>query len=107
ETLYQKGRFPAWTYDVDDDTYYGFPSIDGAGVKIGRHSGGHPVNSTDSLDAFGTYPEDMGDVARLSRSEEHTSELQSRFELVCRLLLEKQTDQPLQPRRHGRAAAAA
>src|SRR5207249_10389607 len=27
--------------------------------------------------------------ARSSRSEEHTSELQSRFELVCRLLLEK------------------
>src|SRR5699024_12315276 len=27
--------------------------------------------------------------ARLSRSEEHTSELQSRFDLVCRLLLEK------------------
>src|SRR5699024_11614911 len=27
-----------------------------------------------------------------SRSEEHTSELQSRFELVCRLLLEKTND---------------
>src|SRR5699024_12866678 len=27
--------------------------------------------------------------ANISRSEEHTSELQSRFELVCRLLLEK------------------
>src|SRR2546429_2629018 len=27
--------------------------------------------------------------ARLSRSEEHTSELQSRLHLVCRLLLEK------------------
>src|SRR5699024_11344166 len=27
--------------------------------------------------------------AALTRSEEHTSELQSRFELVCRLLLEK------------------
>src|SRR5699024_12180883 len=26
---------------------------------------------------------------RLFRSEEHTSELQSRFDLVCRLLLEK------------------
>src|SRR5207249_12014070 len=26
------------------------------------------------------------------RSEEHTSELQSRFDLVCRLLLEKKTD---------------
>src|SRR5699024_11490713 len=27
----------------------------------------------------------------LTRSEEHTSELQSRFDLVCRLLLEKKT----------------
>src|SRR5699024_11640607 len=27
--------------------------------------------------------------ATLTRSEEHTSELQSRFDLVCRLLLEK------------------
>ena len=26
------------------------------------------------------------------RSEEHTSELQSRFDLVCRLLLEKKND---------------
>src|SRR2546429_3729630 len=30
-----------------------------------------------------------GAVARLARSEEHTSELQSRLHLVCRLLLEK------------------
>src|SRR5207249_8635312 len=28
----------------------------------------------------------------LSRSEEHTSELQSRFDLVCRLLLEKKNE---------------
>src|SRR5207249_5570617 len=28
------------------------------------------------------------------RSEEHTSELQSRFDLVCRLLLEKKKTQP-------------
>src|SRR5699024_11990829 len=30
---------------------------------------------------------------RLLRSEEHTSELQSRFDLVCRLLLEKKKQQ--------------
>src|SRR2546429_5003549 len=30
---------------------------------------------------------------RLTRSEEHTSELQSRLHLVCRLLLEKQRDE--------------
>src|SRR5699024_12116418 len=29
-----------------------------------------------------------------SRSEEHTSELQSRFDLVCRLLLEKKNTTP-------------
>src|SRR6266513_5434917 len=30
-----------------------------------------------------------GPWSRASRSEEHTSELQSRFDIVCRLLLEK------------------
>src|SRR5207249_9690327 len=40
-----------------------------------------------------TMPREMGfDYSGMSfqeRSEEHTSELQSRFDLVCRLLLEK------------------
>src|SRR5699024_7631118 len=31
-------------------------------------------------------------ISRLARSEEHTSELQSRFDLVCRLLLEKKNN---------------
>src|SRR5260221_6951982 len=31
----------------------------------------------------------LGEVERLKRSEEHTSELQSHSDLVCRLLLEK------------------
>src|SRR5207249_11002072 len=35
-----------------------------------------------------THPEDA-DLTSFLRSEEHTSELQSRFDLVCRLLLEK------------------
>src|SRR2546428_9974449 len=33
------------------------------------------------------------------RSEEHTSELQSRSDLVCRLLLEKKNNLPTHPRR--------
>src|SRR5206468_11477565 len=38
-------------------------------------------------------PPDFPPVAKLAvRSEEHTSELQSRSDLVCRLLLEKKTD---------------
>src|SRR5699024_11514382 len=40
------------------------------------------------------YNEDIeipnqADASSVNRSEEHTSELQSRFDLVCRLLLEK------------------
>src|SRR5207249_11113104 len=38
-----------------------------------------------------------GRMARLHRSEEHTSELQSRFDLVCRLLLEKKKHAALFP----------
>src|SRR5260370_26933407 len=38
--------------------------------------------------AAGTYPVPYG------RSEEHTSELQSHLNLVCRLLLEKKTTDP-------------
>src|SRR5699024_3666154 len=34
-----------------------------------------------------------------SRSEEHTSELQSRFDLVCRLLLEKKNADYILPKR--------
>src|SRR2546422_7527982 len=41
-----------------------------------------------------------------SRSEEHTSELQSRLHLVCRLLLEKKKCRGLGGRRHARPAGA-
>src|SRR5699024_3217970 len=58
-------------------------------------------NTVDSFDTHATIPEYFaavdaparaaGTTAIIStgRSEEHTSELQSRFDLVCRLLLEK------------------
>src|SRR2546422_1546095 len=38
---------------------------------------------------------DRGGPAVVVRSEEHTSELQSRLPLVCRLLLEKKKNEPL------------
>src|SRR2546430_4467437 len=46
----------------------------------------------------GEVPVDLRDrLFLLHRSEEHTSELQSQSNLVCRLLLEKKKKQPLQP----------
>src|SRR5207249_5868084 len=44
-----------------------------------------PVASSDRSGRSGALAQ------RTPRSEEHTSELQSRFDLVCRLLLEKKT----------------
>src|SRR2546430_11545542 len=38
-----------------------------------------------------------GEQGDQNRSEEHTSELQSQSNLVCRLLLEKKNDTPEQP----------
>src|SRR5205085_8064718 len=44
---------------------------------------------------------DPGPLGCLGRSEEHTSELQSQSNLVCRLLLEKKNDdESLQPYHH-------
>src|SRR5699024_11403907 len=42
---------------------------------------------------------DLPRTGRPWRSEEHTSELQSRFDLVCRLLLEKKKSQDTRRRR--------
>src|SRR5690349_22565185 len=54
-----------------------------SGVVVGRSGRGH------GTDGGAARAEDPRGPASLGRSEEHTSELQSRRDLVCRLLLEK------------------
>src|SRR5438094_8973331 len=46
---------------------------------------------------FGTFTHDLLQLADWlgERSEEHTSELQSPYDLVCRLLLEKKKSNPM------------
>src|SRR5687768_18275288 len=51
-------------------------------------AGGRPCGAATRARAAATYAS-TSCAASLSRSEEHTSELQSRLHLVCRLLLEK------------------
>src|SRR5438067_7494334 len=48
--------------------------------RVAHEADDRPIAQTDSV---------VGLRDRAIRSEEHTSELQSRFDLVCRLLLEK------------------
>ncbi|GIO21518.1 N-methyl-L-tryptophan oxidase [Oceanobacillus sp. J11TS1] len=58
KTHYEEGMFPGWGYDDGESTYYGFPSVEEAGIKIGRHDQGHPLEEPEKLEPFGTYPED-------------------------------------------------
>src|SRR2546430_11846861 len=53
----------------------------------------HPVNAHPASLRVCISPSRGGGVAHDSRSEEHTSELQSQSNLVCRLLLEKKKKQ--------------
>src|SRR6266550_8220699 len=53
--------------------------------------------SSRSPSATGPAPAAPGRGCRSRRSEEHTSELQSRLHLVCRLLLEKKKTQLRSP----------
>src|SRR5690606_39390874 len=58
------------------------PAVGRRGAAARRRAGGRPRRA-------GQGPRRDPADARLARSEEHTSELQSRENLVCRLLLEK------------------
>src|SRR5699024_11276205 len=65
--------------------------------QTGEWLTGQPRERNRFLGPVGQEPV-LGDL----RSEEHTSELQSRFDLVCRLLLEKKNKQTLAERRWGK-----
>src|SRR5690606_40042988 len=74
---------------VTGSTRTGFPSSRVL-LQLGAGLVQHPASHDELLDLLGAL-EDVEDlrVAAPLRSEEHTSELQSRENLVCRLLLEK------------------
>src|SRR5690606_39425444 len=64
------------------------------GMKMRHVRLGKDLRVADALTFFSSEREMLeeawaGDIIGLHRSEEHTSELQSRENLVCRLLLEK------------------
>ncbi|QGQ95211.1 N-methyl-L-tryptophan oxidase [Paenibacillus psychroresistens] len=60
---YDSTSFPAFLFDLPEGVYYGFPSIDGSGVKVGRHDGEHrPAPAEKALPEFGAYPDDEFDL---------------------------------------------
>src|SRR5438132_4375666 len=60
----------------------------------------------DLLDALGQGVQPRRESRRSRRSEEHTSELQSHSDLVCRLLLEKKNEKREMRERLGKVTVA-
>mgnify|MGYP003367465649 CR=1 FL=1 len=64
EQLYAENKFPGFAYINGSEGFYGFPSIDGAGLKIGRHDLGMPINPDDAPIPFGEVEQDQEDLDR-------------------------------------------
>lgn len=67
-TLYDYTRFPSFFFDLPNERYYGFPSIEGSGIKVGRQDFGQPTDPDMVNRQFGAYETDEGDVRRFLQS---------------------------------------
>lgn len=62
EKIYNTNDFPAFAFETSRGLYYGFPSVDGAGLKVGRHDGGERINPDEGMKQFGEIVEDEEDL---------------------------------------------
>lgn len=60
--LYDAVNFPAFFVEDRDKKFYGFPSLNGTGLKIGRSDGGQPIDPNLQTQNFGVYESDEGDL---------------------------------------------
>src|SRR5699024_12656826 len=79
-----------WVYKGHEDNESVQKVIDYVGSEAGMESAGEHRSMVTKLGVEGTVGDTEPNLIDYdARSEEHTSELQSRFDLVCSLLLEK------------------
>jgi len=57
-------HFPGFTFNTPEGQFYGFPSFDGSGVKVGRHDGGTPFAADQAPLPFGAHANDGAELAR-------------------------------------------
>jgi N-methyl-L-tryptophan oxidase len=62
EDLYNHKDFPAFSFETSQGQYYGFPSINGSGLKVGRHDGGETINPDEAILGFGELEKDETDL---------------------------------------------
>jgi N-methyl-L-tryptophan oxidase len=60
--LYDVANFPSFYVEDKENMCYGFPNIDGAGLKIGRSDGGQEIDPNKHTQNFGQYESDEADL---------------------------------------------
>src|SRR5437870_10189496 len=80
---------PVFQRSGDPPALHSFPTRRSSDLSPLGRPGGTDVSAAANPGATLVPPVHAFDAAERARSEEHTSELQSRGHLVCRLLLEK------------------
>ncbi|UKS57329.1 N-methyl-L-tryptophan oxidase [Exiguobacterium acetylicum] len=68
EEVFNDTVFPAFAFDTPAGYYYGFPSIGRAGLKIGRHDGGIPVDPNQPRRLFGQETGDLTDLQQFTNT---------------------------------------
>ena len=61
-TLFSSNRFPSFYLDEGSRMFYGFPDLNGSGLKLGRTDGGQPINPDQHIQNFGAYQSDEGEL---------------------------------------------
>lgn len=64
EAIYGENVFPAFAFDTPNGYYYGFPSVQKAGLKVGRHDGGTTINPDEAMTTFGEKVGDQEDLTQ-------------------------------------------
>jgi len=59
---YEYPNLPCFYFNFENQKYYGFPSIDGGGVKVGRNDSERDIDPDLMSQDFGKYNNDEGDL---------------------------------------------
>src|SRR5699024_10389396 len=61
-SIYTHLHFPCFYFNFENQKYYGFPSINGSGIKIGRNDSEQNIYPDDMKNDFGKYKRDKADL---------------------------------------------
>ncbi|WP_116472933.1 N-methyl-L-tryptophan oxidase [Zobellella maritima] len=62
ESVHDPAALSGFSADLPGGIFYGFPTLEGAGLKVGRHDGGQPLEPEQPLLPFGAYDEDQEEL---------------------------------------------